>query len=372
MQKNCLAQRNQSENASSQSAQETRVLNAADAKADGQVALVGFELQFPAMGTLVQLKTFARSESEVERGFNAAQRRVLEIANTLTDYDPESETRQLSQLAVESPQNVSADLWAVLTASDDWYRRTDGHFDSSLGSLTRLWRKYRRVRRVPNSEAVQTALQNSGWKYVRLDPSAKTLKFARANVFLDFGGIGKGYIVDEAFRVLVEHDLPQSLVNISGNMRMGTAPPNRNGWNIEVAPIEANPKSEKEGAAGEPLQRLELCDCSIATSGDLWQYIEINGVRHSHILDPQTGYGVPGPISATVIAQRAMDADALATAACILPKAKAITLCQNSDAACLVARRVGKELQVDRSTTFPQPPNEPPTAEGTDPSNVPN
>ncbi|MEM8734026.1 MAG: FAD:protein FMN transferase [Planctomycetota bacterium] len=307
---------------------------------------VGFELQFPAMGTLVQLKTFATSKAEVEAGFSAAQRRVQEIAKTLTDYDSDSETRQLSQSAVDSPQQVSADLWAVLNASDEWYQKTEGRFDSSLGSLTRLWRKYRRARRIPEADLVHSALQDSGWNHVQLDANGHTIQFSKAGIALDFGGIGKGYIVDEAFGVLLEHGLPQSLVNISGNMRLGTAPPNRDGWKIEVAPVEAS---------GKPIQRLALSECSIATSGDLWQFIEIDGVRRSHILDPKTGFGVPGPISATVITKHAIDADALATAACILPTEQAIELCEQQKASCLVAQRQGGKLRIARSAAFPSP-----------------
>ncbi|QDV27616.1 FAD:protein FMN transferase [Aureliella helgolandensis] len=272
--------------------------------------LEGYDYTFPAMGTLVSLKAYGTDKASVQEIFQKVEQRVEALAAILTDYDPTSETRRLSPNAFNADVHVSPELWQVLLASDEWHRRTSGAFDSSLGQLTRLWRKYRQAGRVPPPEQLQQALSLSGWEQVRLNREAQTVRFLREDLRLDFGAIGKGYIVDAAYEVLVANQLECCLVNISGNMRCGTPPPGRGGWRIEIAPI---------AKGGTPLRRIEIASCAIATSGDLWQYQEIDGVRRSHILDPQTGMGVPGPIAATVLAPTATQADALATAACILP-----------------------------------------------------
>lgn len=209
---------------------------------------------------------------------------------------------------------------------------SDGAFDASLGQLTQLWRKYRQAKRIPTDDEIARALVRTGWRQVQLDFDRRRVKFSCTELRLDFGAIGKGFIVDQAFELLQTHGLDSSLVNVSGNMRVGAAPPGRLGWRIEIAPLERG---------GQPLRRITLENAAIATSGDLWQFVIVDSIRRSHILDPQTGLGVAGPVCATVISPSATDADALATTACILgfERAQAIAS-QIDDTELLVARKI--------------------------------
>lgn len=303
----------------------------------------GYEERFPALGTLVSLKAYHHDPNHVRTVFAQARLRIGELESILTDYEPQSETRKLTELASRTAVQTSGELWQVLVASDEWHRKTGGAFDSSLGNLTQLWRKYRRTKKIPETELVEQALHNSGWQQVHLDRDKRTVQFSDA-VRIDFGGIGKGFIVDQVFGVLTAEGLECCLVDISGNMRCGPAPPGRNGWRIEIAPL-------KKG--GKALKRIEVQNVAIATSGDLWQYIEFNGKRHSHILDPRTGYGVLGPISATVVATTATDADAFATAACILDTKYAIKRAEELNLQLLVARISGSKVVINSTSTFP-------------------
>ncbi len=273
-------------------------------------SIEGYEARFPALGTLVEVKVFSSNADLVRRTVQAAERRTKEIEATLTDYNPDSEASMLTERAFgEEFVSVSPDLWNMLASSERWYKISDGAFDASLGSLTRLWRASRRTKKPLAEDQRQKALEQSGWKHIQLDPDSKSVRFKRDGIRLDFGAIGKGFVVDEIFKLFDEAGLKQCLVNISGNMRFGDSPPDRTGWRIEISPLEK----------GQPiLRRLLLSNTSIATSGDLWQFTMIEGQRHSHILDPRTGRSVPGPIAATVIAPSAADADACATAVCVL------------------------------------------------------
>ncbi|RMF43178.1 MAG: FAD:protein FMN transferase [Planctomycetota bacterium] len=304
----------------------------------------GYVWSFPAMGTIVTFKTFHHDPALVEQVFRQAEALVHELDDILTDYEPNSETRLLSQRAVDRPALVSDPLWDVLSASDAWHSRSGGAVDPAIGSLTRLWRKYRGTRRWPNQAAISQALRNSGWRHVHLDPEAKTVHLDRPVQF-DFGAIGKGYAVDRAFELLERFGLRRSLVNISGNMRLGDPPPDRPGWRIELAPLDPG---------GRGLGRVILSNTSIATSGDLWQAREIQGVRRSHILDPRTGWGVAGPRSATAITRLAIDADALATAGCILPPDDALHLANSIGAQLLLARRSASTVELHRTEDFPR------------------
>lgn len=292
----------------------------------------GYEIAFLAMGTQVELKAFHHDEAKVQAAFDQAKQRVHELEAILTDYNPDSETRQLTANAAAEFVPVSASLWTVLAASDRWHKLSDGAFDASLGQLTQLWRKYRRAKRLPNADDIESAVARTGWRHVQLDVNNRRVKFNKADLRLDFGAIGKGYIVDQTFELLQSHGLDACLVNVSGNMRVGAAPPGRAGWRIEIAPVE-------EG--GQPLRHIALEHAAVATSGDLWQFVLVDSVRRSHILDPKTGLGVAGPTCATVISPNATDADALATTACILGFERAQTIAQQLDnTELLVAKKI--------------------------------
>src|SRR5690606_6896446 len=115
---------------------------------------------------------------------------------------------------------------------------------------------------------IKSALTMTGWQHVRLERAARTVALDREGIQLDFGAIGKGYIVDRVFEDLVNRGITSCLVNISGNMRVGQAPPQRAGWRIGISPLEQG---------GEPLRQITVVDTAIATSGDLWQYMVIDG-----------------------------------------------------------------------------------------------
>ncbi len=278
--------------------------------ASAESALEAYEVRFPALGTLVEIKVFSANAQLASQIVRAAELRTKAIEATLTDYDPDSEAATLTNRATtEDFVSVSADLWNMLAASDHWFKISGGAFDASIGSLTRQWRTARRTQQPLAEDQRQLALQQSGWRNVQLNVDTKSVRFNRDGIRLDFGAIGKGYVVDEVFKLFHEAGLRQCLVNISGNMRVGEAPPDREGWRIEISPLEK----------GQPtLRRLILKNISIATSGDLWQFTLIDGQRHSHILDPHNGRSVRGPIAATIISPSAADADACATAVCVL------------------------------------------------------
>ncbi|MCC6508526.1 MAG: FAD:protein FMN transferase [Pirellulaceae bacterium] len=278
-----------------------------------------FEFTFPAMGTLLAFQAFSQDEQLVEKTFQAARREVERLVEILSDYSMESETVLLSRTEkIGQWQSVSPELWEVLQLCDRWHKLSDGALDASVGQLSSLWRKARKSGRIPSEQEIATARQLCGWKYVELDQSQKRVKLTLAGLRLDFGAMGKGYVIDKAYELLAKRGLPCALVRAGGDLRCGTAPPGRQGWPIEIATLS---ESEK------PL-RMFLANCAVSSSGDLYQYLEVGGVRRSHVLDPRTGLGVPGPRMVSVIAQTSAEADAADTALCVLSDEAALAVAQ--------------------------------------------
>ena len=262
------------------------------------------------MGTLVQIKLYAASETQAKSAARRAFDRIASLDETLSDYKPDSELNRVCRTASDGPVRVSADLFRVLAAAQRLAAQTEGAFDVTVGPLTHLWREARRTHRPPDAKTIDKATRRCGYRKLILDESKQTVKLAQSNMQLDVGGIGKGYAADEAIEVLRRENIQQALVSVSGDLVFSDAPPGQMGWRIGVDSYT------KSGAPQEKV--LFLKDGAASTSGDSEQHLDVGAVRYSHIIDPHTGMALTQPRSATVIARHGIDADGQATAVVVL------------------------------------------------------
>lgn len=247
------------------------------------------------MGTVVTITLYAESGEQAQEAFAAAFRRVEELNNLLSDYKPDSE---LSRVC-DTEGNLSPELLTVLTAAQKLAAETGGAFDVTVGPLTRLWRSLRKQGRLPNASETADALSRSG--YQKLELIGRRAYCRAPGMQLDAGGIAKGYAADEALTVLRKLGIRSALVAVSGDLAIGEAPPGKQGWQVQVFD-----------------RILTLSNLGVSTSGDEFQFLEIDGVRYSHIVDPRIGMPLPNSKPVSVIAKTAMEADALATALSVL------------------------------------------------------
>jgi thiamine biosynthesis lipoprotein len=263
-----------------------------------------FEAVEPHMGTLVRIKLYAADQEQAQTAFRAAFDRIAELDRTLSDYRADSELNELARSAAGRPVKVSDDLFRVLAASQELAEESRGAFDVTQGPVIRLWREARRVRALPDEASLRKAAKRSGFRKLHLDPVARTAKLDQENMQLDVGGIAKGYGADAALEVLGRMGIASAMVAASGDLAFSAAPPGREGWKIEL---------------DAPFSRvLELADAAVSTSGDAEQYLELDGKRYSHIIDPATSEALTSGIVVSVVARRGITADGLATAASVL------------------------------------------------------
>jgi thiamine biosynthesis lipoprotein len=308
------------------------------------------------MGTTARIVLYAAEEAEAEAALDAAFARIAELDAKLSDYQPESELMRLCASAPHAtPMPVSDDLWNVLKMSVEWSRRTDGAFDITVGPLSKLWRRARRQGELPPKELIEEARQLVGFERLEVDELSPQARLPLAGMRLDLGGIAKGFAADAALDVLRDRKLPCALVALSGDVVVGAAPPGEAGWRVGVAAI-------RDGQP--PTHYLLLRDCGVSTSGDLWQYLEVDGVRYSHTLDPRTGWGIVRRGSATVVAQDGSSADALATAVCILGAPGLATAERHGAAALLLTLDEDDEVRSEAGASFGQYIDERPEASG--------
>ena len=310
---------------------------------DDPTGTLRFEYREPRMGTEFLIVLYSTDEAGATLASRAAFDRVEALNAALSDYDPESELMRVCARAGGPPVAVSKDLFRVLERALDVAERSGGAFDPTVNPVGRLWRRARRDGKMPDPELLAKALDLVNYRDVVLDPDARTVQLTKPGMKLDLGGIAKGFAADEALKVLRDqHKITRALVAAAGDVRIGDPPPGRTGWRVAIAPLRTGTE------AAVPL--LLLANRAVSTSGDAEQFVEIEGVRYSHIVDPRTGLGVVGRASATVVAPTATTTDALATALSVLGPAEGAGLVSQTPGAQYYYLKIhGDDLEVSRS-----------------------
>jgi FAD:protein FMN transferase len=155
---------------------------------------------------------------------------------------------------------------------------------------------------LPHRAEIRSAMAKVGYQKVRLDKATRTVRFERAGVELDPGGIGKGYAVDRVVDVLKKNGIEMALVTAGGSSMYGLgAPPGEAAWKVKVR----HPKNPHMNV-GE----VKLRNSSMSTSGTSEKFFVAGGRVYSHIFDPRTGYPAQGMLSVSVTAPKTIDSEA--------------------------------------------------------------
>jgi thiamine biosynthesis lipoprotein ApbE len=298
------------------------------------------------IGTSLEL----RVRAEDERAARGAEGRVLGAIDRLSaifsGFDPASELSRW-QAAAKVPMRVSAELFEVLRASERWVARGGGAFDPRVEALTRLWSSSARRDRLPTAEewaSARALMDRPAW---RLDPGAGTVE-RLSDCPLSLNGIAKGYIVERACDAALEpgRGVFGILLNVGGDLRVG--------GEIEGTIGIAAPWADSESS--EPLTLVAVKDRSVATSGSSQRGFRIGGRWYSHIFDPRSGRPVDRVVAATVIAERAADADAFAKVCNVLDPEESVRMARGlAGVECLIITRDGRTVRSDGWHRYERP-----------------
>ncbi len=285
-----------------------------------ELTLSRFEFESKHMGTSFRIVLYTTDKANANKATVTAFARVAELDRILSDYNPNSEVMQLckrNDTAPGKPIAVSTELFDILAKTESVSKVSDGSFDVTVGPLVKLWRLARKTQVMPDTKELTEAISKTGFEKVSLNSTAQTVTLKVPGMRLDFGGIGKGYAADEALAVLRDQfHISRALVAAYGDITCGDAPPDNDGWTVDITPISKD----------QAPRRLKLVNMAVSTSGDMEQFTVIDGVRYSHVLNPKTGLGLTGRRSVTVIAKKGWQADAYAKVASILPAEKSLPL----------------------------------------------
>ena len=201
------------------------------------------------------------------------------------------------------PQVVDGETAALLDYADSCYRLSKGLFDVTSGVLRRVWR-FDGSDNVPGKRQVADILSCIGWSKVTWRRPELILP---DGMEIDFGGLGKEYAVDSAVFKIMQQSAVPVLVNFGGDLRVSGPRRDQRPWVVAI---------EAADGTGITSSRLELSGAALTTSGDARRFLQKNGVRYSHILNPRNGWPVRhAPRSVTVAAPTCMEAGVLSTLA---------------------------------------------------------
>ena len=285
---------------------------ASPAEKRGQLFVSHYE---NVLGTSMELKVLAPSEREASLAEKAALKEIARLGRILSGYDTASEFSHWLHTSGQ-PVKVSPELFEVLNLFDEWRTRTGGALDASAEVITRLWRQAANRGQVPDQQELARAVAEVQQPHWRLDSLNKTAThLSQAPLMLN--SFAKSYIIRRAAdAAMAASNARATVVNIGGDLVVS------GDWK-ETVQI-SDPKADAENDA--PIDRLLITNEAVATSGNYRRGEQIGGHWYSHIVDPRTGQPADAVISATVVAPRATDAGALATAFNVLSSDESVRL----------------------------------------------
>jgi thiamine biosynthesis lipoprotein len=299
------------------------------------------------MGTIARIMVTAEDSQQANQAISAAFEKIFHIEKLMSDYDPNSQLSQVNQNGFEKPVQVDAALFEVLAAAKGYSCLSDGAFDVTIGPVVQLWRTAKEDNITPDARALKKAKEAVGYENLILDTENKTVQFAKEGMFLDLGGIAKGYAIDQAIDILRDSGVNGAMVDIGGDLRcFGTPANGKKHWLIGLQ----DPAAEDE----KILLTLNMDDMAIATSGDYRRFVMIDDKKHSHIVNPATADSANDLSSVTLIAPTAMAADALATAVTVLGNEKGLDLINKTEAAEVILIQSDKPGKLIKSSNAGQ------------------
>lgn len=261
------------------------------------------------MGTRFEI-TVVAANAEMADGFiDLAIEEISRIEKMISSWDENSQTSAINQNAGINPLQIDQELFDLIQRSTGISKLTDGAFDISYASMDKIWKYDGSMTGLPSVDDIKSAVSKVGYKNIILDEEDHTVFLKLPGMKIGFGAIGKGYAADKAEELLRHHGVSAGIINASGDLNAWGEQPDGSPWLVGIT----NPLN-----SGKVFAWFPLADQAVATSGDYEKYVELEGKRYSHIIDPRTGYPSHGIISVSIFAPKAELADALATAVFIM------------------------------------------------------
>lgn len=289
------------------------------------------------MGSRFDISIVATDSSTAENYIDKAIAEIDRIEQLISDWIPGSQVSAINRMAGIQPVKVDREVLQLTERALRISELTEGAFDISFAAMDRIWKFDGSMEQLPDSATIQRAIANIGYQFIQLDTLNSTIYLTRKGMKIGFGATGKGYAADKCREYMKALGVQAGIINASGDLTTWGSQPDGTAWRIGVT----NPFRRSRPAA-----ILEMYTGAVTTSGDYEKYVEINGKRYSHIINPKTGMPSYGLTSVTVIGPDAETCNGFSTAIMVIGKKKGLQLLRQHPAyACLILTAKGRKIK---------------------------
>ena len=304
-----------------------------------------------AMGTVISQTVYVTGNSKAATNGKTDDKVTEVVLQKLNDLEQQelswrldsAEVAQINAAAGKGQIQVSAAMAGWLERCLQISEQTGGAFDVSIGKLSRLWdidtwaaaddpQDYE----LPGREEIEQALATAGWQQMILEQRTdSTVVSIPAGMQLDLGAVGKGVALDEIRKTMEEHPkVSGAVISVGGSILTYGNKPEGGAWQIAVT----DPQDPSQSVG---VLTLDGGYC-VSTSGDYERYVEVDGVRYHHILDPRTGSPARSDVAGvTIVTKDGFLSDALSTACFVLGSEEGQKLLEKYDAEALFIDHAG-------------------------------
>ncbi len=261
------------------------------------------------MGSRFDITVVADNETQGNGYIDLAVAEIKRIETMISSWDEQSETSAIIRNAGKHPVKTNKELYDLITRAIKISELTNGAFDITYASMDKIWKYDGSMTKLPSEEEVAKSVSKVGFRNIVLNPEQQTVFLKNEDMRIGFGAIGKGFAADKAKTLLIEKGVEAGIINASGDLTTWGTQPDGSPWMVGIT----NPLNKDKVFSWFPLDNN-----AVVTSGNYEKYVEFNGKRYTHIIDPRTGWPVTGLTSATVFAPKAELADALATSVFVM------------------------------------------------------
>lgn len=276
-----------------------------------------FEKNLFYMDTYINIKLYT-TEQKANEAFIELDKLYSKYHNMTDIYNEKSEISKVNNSS-EDYIKVSNELLEILKLGETWQSKSNGYFNINIGNLTKYWKDYKELNKIPPKEELDKIKINN----FKIEKN----KVLNNNINFDLGGIAKGYVTSIAEEILLENNIENYLISAGGNILAGKS------YDKEYFSIGIEDPTKK----GEIYKVIKGNNISVVTSGGYERFFEVDNKRYHHIIDPKTKYPSNSMLSATIVTKNDKIADILSTTVFLMDKEKAIDLIESiPDTECIL------------------------------------
>ena len=269
------------------------------------------------MGGRFDITIVAKDSLTAEMNIDTVIHEITRIENLISDWKPASQISQVNANAGIGPVQVDPEVFALTERALELSKLTNGAFDISFAAMDRIWKFDGSMTAMPSEEAIKKSVEKVGYKNIILDKKSVTIFLKNKGMKIGFGALGEGYAADKCRDMMLARGIKAGIVNGSGDMSTWGKQPDGTDWIIGINdPVNS----------GEIFAVIPLEQGAVVTSGSYEKFVNFDGKRYSHIINPATGYPATGLSSVTVFGPSAEKANGFSTSLMVLGKKAGLEL----------------------------------------------